>query len=196
MFHTADNTALTPDTTYHPHEVLTRRGRWVQLRPIVPGDAALLVELYHRLSPETRLRRFLAPLPDLTDEQLQPHACRLATIDRRREEGLIATVEEEGAEHAVGVVRLAAETAGATLAEFAILVRDDYQREGLGCALMEQLLQLAGARGLHGLWGVCDPQNKPLMRLLRRCCPRVTTTFQRGEMHVAIALCAGRASVS
>jgi hypothetical protein len=52
-------------------EVTLRDGTSVLLRPIVPEDKALLVEGFRRLSPESRYRRFMAPIEELTADQLR-----------------------------------------------------------------------------------------------------------------------------
>jgi GNAT superfamily N-acetyltransferase len=171
-----------------PRDVVTRGEHHMTVRPIAPADAALLVAFFHRLSPETRWRRFLQPLPDMSDARLWPHAHRLAAIDRRREEALIATMIEGGAAHVVGVVRLARETATATTAEVALVVRDDCQGEGLGRILLAQLIQVARGRGLHGLWGLMAAENTAMGHLMHSCGEPVTTSIDHGEMKIAIAL--------
>src|SRR2546423_4870314 len=45
-------------------------GTGVALRPFLPGDGGLLVAGFARLSAQSRYRRFLAPMPHLTDSVL------------------------------------------------------------------------------------------------------------------------------
>ena len=47
-------------------EVDLRDGRRVELRPIRPRDANLLVDFHEMLSPETRYLRFFSPQPRLS----------------------------------------------------------------------------------------------------------------------------------
>ena len=179
---------MAPPGVLRPRNIVTRGQQYVMVRPIAPADAALLVTLFHRLSPESRWRRFLQLLPDLSDAQLWPHAQRLAAIDRCRDEALIATMIEGGAAHAVGVARLARETATATMAEVALVVRDDCQGEGLGRILLAQLIQVARWRGLHGLWGLMAAENTAMGHLVHSCGERVTMSIDHGEMKITIAL--------
>jgi hypothetical protein len=85
--------------------IISKRGRSVHVRHISAADAPLLIDLYHRLSNESRRLRFHSPLPDYTDEQLAPQASRLADLDPLKADALIATIQEEGEERAVGVLR-------------------------------------------------------------------------------------------
>ncbi|HEX6138298.1 MAG TPA: GNAT family N-acetyltransferase [Casimicrobiaceae bacterium] len=54
-------------------------------------------------------------------------------------------------------------------AEFAILVRSDVKRRGLGRALIEKLVDYGRSRGKSSLIGQIDPGNDPMIALARRC---------------------------
>jgi N-acetylglutamate synthase-like GNAT family acetyltransferase len=64
----------------------------------------------------------------------------------------------------LGVARLAGDPQGET-AEFALLVRSDHQRRGLGRALMEALIAYARARGYRQLWGAIAAENRRMLDL-------------------------------
>ena len=53
----------------------------------------------------------------------------------------------------LGVARLTIETANAEEGEFAIVVRDDYQRKGIGSKLMDALIQAARDRHVREING-------------------------------------------
>ena len=166
----------------------TRLGRDVWIRHVRPADDLLLVDLYRHLSQETRRLRFLMLMPDLPDDVLRPAARRIATIDPAVSAALIATVEEAGRERAVAVAQLSCDGAGAATAEAGMVVRDDYQREGLGSALFDLLVQVAMARGLEGLWGVSLADNVGMHRLIQKVgLPYISRTSQ-GETTVLIEL--------
>src|SRR5919106_848625 len=59
--------------------VALQDGTRARLRPIVPDDKARLVGAFERLSPESRYRRFMAPIAELSDEQL----AQLTELDYR-----------------------------------------------------------------------------------------------------------------
>jgi acetyltransferase len=92
----------------------------------------------------------------------------MTQIDYEREMAFIATVaREEGRSETVGEVRMSAEPDGAR-AEFAIVVRSDFQRKGLGHALAEKMLRYCRARGVGLLYGLVDASNARMLGLAQR----------------------------
>lgn len=158
----------------------------VRIRPLLAADVTLLIDFFHHLSPETRLRRFLEPLPDLPDAQLFTEATKLATIDPCRAAALIATICEAGTDHAIGVVRFACDRDDPHTAEFAIVVRDDYQGRGLGTELLARLIQIAQARGITCLWGLAQAENTAVRHLVAGCGFPVLNETRRGESMMRI----------
>jgi acetyltransferase len=167
---------------------MTKRDRYVQIRHMALDDTPLLVDLFHQMSPETRRLRFLSPLPDLPDDFVLREATHLATINPLTQAALIATVEEAGQEHAIGVARLAAANADMLAAEFAIVIRDDYQGEGLGTKLLDLIIQVAMVRGLKELYGLTLAENEGIQRLMRKVGLPVHTHVSHGEMTLTIEL--------
>ena len=53
----------------------------------------------------------------------------------------------------IGVARLTIETANAAEGEFAIVMRDEYQRKGVGSKLMDALIQAARDRHVREITG-------------------------------------------
>jgi RimJ/RimL family protein N-acetyltransferase len=168
--------------------VTTRHGHAVTIRHIIPDDAALLVDLYKQLSPETRRLRFLSPQPDLPDASLWPKAMRLSNIDPLVEAALIGIVHEDAREHSVGVARLVREEANATIAEVAIVLRDDYQAMGLGTQLFDLLLQVALVRGLKSLRAFTLAENTAMRQLVRKSGLPFTQATSYGETTITITL--------
>ncbi|MFO7168135.1 MAG: GNAT family N-acetyltransferase [Chloroflexota bacterium] len=167
----------------------TRRGRAVCIRHITPEDDELLVELYKRLSPETRRLRFMSQHQDPPDELIWREAHRLSELNPHLAAALIATaVEDDGRDHAVGVARLARDADDPTTAEVAIVIRDDFQREGLGTLMIDLIIQVAMAGGLRRIRAVSLAENEAVQRLVLRTGLPVTTTTSRGETTQIITL--------
>ena len=69
-----------PDYPEHwEADVLLRDGRTAHLRPILPEDAAGLVDFYAKVSPESKYFRFFAPMPTLSDRDV----LRFTNVDYR-----------------------------------------------------------------------------------------------------------------
>ena len=134
-------------------------GERLTVRPIRPEDAPGLTDLVAKTNGEDVRLRFRAGLKRLPESW----AARLSQIDYDREMAL-AAVDSGGA--VLGVARMAGDPEGAT-AEFALLVRSDHQRQGLGRALMEALLGYAAERGYSQLWGSIARENERMLRLAR-----------------------------
>ncbi|HEU5100014.1 MAG TPA: GNAT family N-acetyltransferase [Roseiflexaceae bacterium] len=168
--------------------VTTRDRRDVTIRHIAPKDAALLVDLYKRLSRETLRLRFLSPQPERPDEIVWAEAMRQANINPLVEAALIGVVSEDSLEYAVGVAQLAREGVHATTAEVAIVLRDDYQGMGLGTQLFDLLLQVALVRGLKSLRAYTLAENTAMRQLVRRSGLPFTQATSYGETTITIAL--------
>jgi acetyltransferase len=173
----------------HGSVILTsRHGQAVRIRHILPEDAGLLVDLYKQLSPETRRLRFLSPLPELPDEILWPEAMRLSNINPLVEAALIGIVCDSTPEQSIGVARLARYEADAAVAEVAIVLRDDYQGQGLGTQLFDLLLQVALVRGLKQLQAVTLAENAAMRRLVRNSGLPFKHATSYGETTITITL--------
>ncbi|MCX7960785.1 MAG: bifunctional acetate--CoA ligase family protein/GNAT family N-acetyltransferase [Burkholderiales bacterium] len=127
-------------------EIVLRDGSRVPVRPIRPEDAALELRFFARLSPRTRYQRFHHELAQLPPQML----ARFTQLDYDRELALVALEPASGEFVAVG--RYFPNPDGES-AEFALAVADDWQRRGIGRALLERLCECARAAGYRALWG-------------------------------------------
>src|SRR5258705_6930154 len=115
--------------------------RRIRIRALQNREERPIRVLHARLSPRTRYLRFLTPIPTLPDALVR----RLACVDYRRR---LAVVAEDEAAGGAGVVALASFSAvDETTAEVAVVVQDDWQRQGIGTALVSTLLDAAEKRG-------------------------------------------------
>jgi Acetyltransferases, including N-acetylases of ribosomal proteins len=108
-------------------------------------------------------------------------ARRYADFNERKQAAFIALAREDGKDHAIGVVRLVLDKNDPDTAEFAIVLRDDYQREGLGTIMLDLLLQLALVRGIKRLRGISLADNEGIHRLIQKCGFPVTSHTSHGE---------------
>lgn len=141
--------------------VLLRDGRKVVLRPIRTEDAPLLIELHSRLSSESQYLRFFGAKPRLTPQEAE----YLAGVDFDRRFAIVAVAREEQADHIVAVGRF--DLRAPDTAEAAIVVRDDYQRQGLGTAILERMAEVARGRGVRTFAGEVLAENERMINLLR-----------------------------
>ncbi len=141
-------------------EIVTLDGRDLRVRPIRPEDEALLRSLYAHATPADLRLRFFA------SRRCPEHAelARCTQIDYDREMSLVAIDPTLGVDGLLGEARAICEPDG-ECAEFALLVRHDWQGRGLGRVLMDRLLRHLRARGVARVCGECLAEND-LMRSL------------------------------
>ncbi len=142
--------------------VRLRSGREVVIRPIRPSDAPELEAAYERLSPQSKYLRFLAPKPHLSGSDTR----YLVQVDGVNHFALVATTVG-GPKHILGVARFVRLSDDPQAAEFAIVVGDPFQHEGLGGELMERLAQAATARGIARFQATVLAENAAGHRLVR-----------------------------
>ncbi|KQW42502.1 MULTISPECIES: bifunctional acetate--CoA ligase family protein/GNAT family N-acetyltransferase [unclassified Roseateles] len=138
------------------------QGQPLRMRPIRPEDEALHRTFLEACSPEDlRMRFFQAPHP-LTHDDL----ARWTQIDYEREMAFVI-VDEACADGpcSLGVARLVRDSDNID-AEFAVMVRSDLKRRGLGRVLMQALLGYAVARGTQRLVGHVLHENGAMLHLL------------------------------
>jgi GNAT superfamily N-acetyltransferase len=167
----------------------TPSGQAVQLRLVEKDDAALLVDLFHQLSPETRRLRFHLYTERIPEEQVWREAILLSNLDPQRHVAIVATVvEADGEEHAIGVARFARATLQDQEAEAAIVIRDDFQRKGLGRVLLTKLAEKARELGITHFAGWVLAENIHLMKLIKKLEVKVETEIRHGERKVRVAI--------
>lgn len=164
--------------------VTTDRQRSVLVRPGVALDAEMLTRMYQRLSARTIRLRYGAPWPQLPEAVLDSEMARMLEGDRELVATLIGTIGADS--DAVSVAELVQSTSDRTIAEIALLVRDDYQREGLGRALCRMIYEIARARGVRLLRLYLQAENIAIMRIIRGLGVRYSAERSRGEITVEI----------
>lgn len=149
------------------------------IRPIEPDDRQALVDGFERLSPESRYRRFFAPVTRLSERDLDA----LTRVDHRDHEALVALVEETG--EGIGVARYV--RTGPDVAEPAIVVIDDWQHRGVGTRLLGALVRCAQEEGIRRFEAPVLAYNAEAIGLLSSL-GETTRTPEGREVHLTIEL--------
>ena len=142
--------------------ITLKSGRTVLIRPISPTDGPGLRAAYDRLSPESKYRRFLTPKPHLSTAETR----YLVQIDGRDHVALVAT-PVDAPDEILAVARFVRLDEDPAQAEFAVVVGDPFQQEGLGTALMERLRVAAAASGITSFKATMLAENLPAHHLVR-----------------------------
>jgi acyl-CoA synthetase (NDP forming)/RimJ/RimL family protein N-acetyltransferase len=143
-------------TAYPAHweaDVVLRDGGVVHLRPIRPEDHDAVQAFHVAQSPESVYLRFFAPLPRLSERDLE----RFTNVDHRDRVGLVATLGDA----IVGIGRY--DRVGGSTAEVAFNISDAHQGRGVGSVLLEHLAAAARERGITRFVADVLPQNRKMM---------------------------------
>ncbi len=128
------------------------------LRPIVPDDAAGLVEFHAHLSPHSVYLRFFTYHPTLSDAEV----ARFTQVDY---ENRLALVVTDG-QRLVAVGRFD-RPPGGTEAEVAFIVADEHQHHGLGSLLLDTLAEAGRRRGVETFKADTLAENAAMLDVFR-----------------------------
>lgn len=168
-----------------------RQGATIHCRLIRPDDAPILIKLFQHLSPESRRRRFNLPLENLDQDRIMQEAQRLADVDNRTVGGaVLAFVGQEPDGELIAVARLGRfpHTPTSPEAEAALVVRDDFQGQGIGTALMALLALLARRMDVQTLTASVQADNEALFALLRSLRLPLERHTSHGETTISLAV--------
>ena len=120
----------------------------ILLRPIKITDEPMMKELFYRCSPTTIYHRFFHVLKSMPHREL----VRFVHLDYRREMAIVGVAQDSVKREREQIVCVGRYFADPTtgFAEVAFLVRDDYQRRGIGERLVKDLVRVAKANGIKG----------------------------------------------
>jgi RimJ/RimL family protein N-acetyltransferase len=151
------------DTTLAPATKLALRdGTQILVRPVHPQDKDRLREGFARLSAQSRHRRFLTPLQQLSDRQVR----YLTEIDYADHMAWVALDPSQPGEPGVGVARYVRLPDEETVAEAAVTVLDEYQGRGIGTLLLRLLAGSALEHGIRSFRGYVLADNDPMVDIL------------------------------
>jgi acetyltransferase len=153
------------------HRTQLPNGTNIVIRPIRPEDADLEQTFTRQLSDEAKYFRFMSSVQELTPDMLT----RFTQIDYHNEMALIAVTDENNHEIELGVARYVTNPDKKSC-EFALVVSDKWQRQGIGHKLMHHLMEIARDRGLERMEGEVLSNNFKMLDLMKSLYFSITTS--------------------
>jgi acetyltransferase len=138
-------------------------GTKLKLRHIAPADAAREQAFIRRLSPQSSYLRFHGTLKDLSSKDLR----MFTEPDSRNEVALVVLLCGETGEEEIGEARYVIDSNRANC-EFAIVVADLWQKQGIGTRLMNALIRHLQARGVKQISGTVLKSNLTMRKFIRQ----------------------------
>ncbi len=162
--------------------IALRNGSRIRIRQGHRADRDLLLRGFERLSPESRYRRFLAPMPELSEAAVR----YLTEIDHHDHEAMIALDDATG--EGIGVARYVRNPDRPDAAELAVTVIDDWQRLGIGGLLLEVLSARAREEGITTFTALMLATNRKMMRLLDTLDPVRIVDREKGVVEIEVPI--------
>ena len=156
-------------------------GTSVLIRPIKPDDEPLIKEMFYSFSAKTVYLRYHGQLRSMPHNKLQV----FCNVDYQTEMALVGVVGAADNEDIVAVARYMTEATGDS-AEMAFVVRDDYQRKGLGTYMFHRLLRIGQEQGIHRFDAEVLTENSGMLKIFHRSGLNVETSTDQGVVHVTM----------
>ncbi|MFA9478624.1 bifunctional acetate--CoA ligase family protein/GNAT family N-acetyltransferase [Phycisphaerales bacterium AB-hyl4] len=175
VLHTAEmDEAALPRPVVRPYPVQyverwqAADGTSLTLRPIRPEDEPLMVRFHETLSEHTVYMRYFHPI-HLSQRVSHDRLSRLCYVDYDRQIAMVAERRDAdtGERQLLGVGRLT-RLPGTNRAEYAVLVSDAFQHQGLGTELLRRLVEIARAEGVAVLEADILPYNHAMQKVSKR----------------------------
>lgn len=155
--------AIRPYPTQYIRDWTASNGEKITIRPIRPEDEPLLAKFHEGLSERTVYNRFFSVMK-LGQRVAHERLSRIAFIDYDRELTLIATRMNRGEIEMLGASRLV-KLFGTHEAEFSLLIKDAFQRQGLGKEFLLRHFEIAKDEKLTRIIGYVLPDNTGMLKL-------------------------------
>ena len=137
-------------------------GASITVRPIAPEDKPLLVDVFGRLTEESRYWRFFMDLRGLSPAML----AEFTEVDHSDREAVLAIEPRSG--QALGVARYGRLSEDPEAAEVAVAVVDGWHRRGVARALLTELSARAQQEGFRRFVAVVRADNRGAVALFGR----------------------------
>lgn len=159
-----------------------RNGQRIEIRGLRPGDRSDMLAAVDRISPESLYRRFFGPKRHFSEKEID----FFLVPDFVNQVALVAVLDDRWQPAIVGGGRYIVTQPG--IAEVAFVVVDDYQGQGIGSALLRQLVAIARRVGLKQLVAEVLPDNEPMLKVFKQSGLHVSIRREARSVHVTLDL--------
>ena len=159
-------------------------GLRVFLRPIKMTDEDMMKDLFYRCSEQTIYHRFFRSLKSMPHRDLV-HFVHIDYSNEMAIVGIVQDLNKPEREEIVCVGRYYLNRA-TNVAEVSYLVRDDYQRKGIGSYVVRYLARIARENRIAGFDAEILPDNLPAMKVLHKLGFPVETVASSGNYQLRV----------
>jgi len=159
-----------------------RDGREIEIRALRPADEDDMLAAVDRTSTQSLYRRFFGAKRHFSESEKS----FFLNVDFVSHVALVAVAKEGTRNVIVGGGRYIVVRPGT--AELAFAVVDEYQRQGIGAALMRHLAVLAGDAGIEKLIAEVLPENLPMLKVFQNSGLDLQTKHRAGVVEVTLTM--------
>ena len=171
--------AIRPYPNQYIYPWKMRNGTEVTIRPIRPEDEPLIIKFHHTISEESVYFRYFH-LIKLSRRIAHERLTRLCFIDYDRQIALVADYKNPRTQqHEILAVGRLSKLQGKQEAEFATIVSDRHQCQGLGSELLQQLLQIGRDENLSKISAEILSENTAMQHV----CKKLGFEIERTDDH-------------
>jgi acyl-CoA hydrolase/GNAT superfamily N-acetyltransferase len=165
-----------------PKEVRTTMllddGSLISFRAMQPTDEPGTRDLFYSLSQEAVYYRYMSHMKRIPRKQLQ----NFVYIDHRNDVAIVGTVPEAHGEDIIAIGRYYLDQK-TNRAEVAFVVRDDWQKQGIGGFIMKHLAIIAKRNGIAGFTAEVMRDNKAMQAVINHSGMKVRSKLNEGVFH-------------
>jgi acetyltransferase len=160
--------AIRPYPTQYSAPWAMKNGTEVKIRPIRPEDEPLMINFHRALSERSVYMRYFQPLK-LSTRTAHERLTRICFIDYDREMALVVEHRDpKSNEPEIIAVGRLSKLHGINEAEAAVVVRDEFQRQGIGTELYRRLIQVARAEHLERVVSTMLAENREMRTVCQK----------------------------
>lgn len=158
-------------------------GTMILIRPLRLTDDTLIKDFLYHAGEHSIQQRFLGAKRSFPRWERSD----IANVDYVEHVALAVTVQEADSERMVGLGQWHQDPESGW-AEIGLLIRDDWQRKGVGARLFHHMIRVALSRGLAGFTAEVRADNRAVLYLFHQCGYPVRTRLADGLYQVEIEL--------
>ncbi len=159
--------AIRPYPTQYVAPFSMKDGGTVTIRPIRPEDEPLMARFHAALSERSVYLRYFHMIA-LSQRVAHERLTRICFNDYDREMALVAERKDAAGQDEILAVGPLTRLAGATDAQFAVLVADAFQGKGLGEELVRRLVEIGRKENIRRIMAETLPDNLPMRHITEK----------------------------
>jgi RimJ/RimL family protein N-acetyltransferase len=178
---------ITPRGRY-PREierrVTAKTGETLLLRPLRPTDEAKLVDLFYEMSEDALYKRFMRVVRRVGHDERQ----YILDIDYAYNMAVVLATSDPRTEPEIAAIAQYFRQPASDCADVGFLVKDVWQRKGLGRILVDEMIRLARLQGIRTLTADVLASNRSMLHLFRESGVELSTRTEGNLVRVELDL--------